>query len=329
MTRLFSTDLFKLPAAPMGKVPTKSVAPASASPALRQSDAPPNTLAQCRHNPRRDGAADAVPAWSWLSSRETIGVAGAPTTAIEQVRTGGRSQAASKSSAPSDRTPQNAKRVIQVQSPKTEHHPGKESRALPLFPELLPYLNESYAADPEAVYVVDERYRKAAMGPAGWRNINLGTQMKRILGVAEVEVWPRIFHNLRSSRETELVETYPLPVVAAWMGHSVDVAVKHYCQVTDDHFARAAGTVEATGAGGEKTVQKAVQSATEMHRIAPRGRNLSNASEREPDPQRQAPRQVATKRDDGSSKPRKRKADGVGFEPTVRLPVRQFSRLLP
>jgi hypothetical protein len=27
------------------------------------------------------------------------------------------------------------------------------------------------------------------------------------------------------------------------MGRSVDVAVKRYCQVTDDHFARAAGTV--------------------------------------------------------------------------------------
>ncbi len=29
---------------------------------------------------------------------------------------------------------------IRVPSPKTEHHPGKESRAIPLFPELRPYL---------------------------------------------------------------------------------------------------------------------------------------------------------------------------------------------
>jgi hypothetical protein len=33
------------------------------------------------------------------------------------------------------------------------------------------------------------------------------------------EFWPRLFHNLRSSCETELLEKFPTPVVARWMGH--------------------------------------------------------------------------------------------------------------
>jgi hypothetical protein len=34
----------------------------------------------------------------------------------------------------------------------------------------------------------------------------------------------------------------PAQVVSAWIGNSIPVAIKHYLQVTDDHFDRAAGT---------------------------------------------------------------------------------------
>jgi len=57
---------------------------------------------------------------------------------------------------------------ITVHSPKTEHHPGKDTRVIPLFPELRPILQEAFDVAPEgAVYVVDERHRRAAMGKAG------------------------------------------------------------------------------------------------------------------------------------------------------------------
>ena len=56
---------------------------------------------------------------------------------------------------------------------------------------------------------------------------------------AGVSPWPRLWHNMRSSRETELVERFPAHVVAAWIGHSVAVAEKNYLQVTDEHFSRA------------------------------------------------------------------------------------------
>jgi hypothetical protein len=52
----------------------------------------------------------------------------------------------------------------------------------------------------------------------------------------------RIFHALRSSRETELVDEFPLHVVTAWLGNTPKIADKQYNQVTESHFARAVGT---------------------------------------------------------------------------------------
>ena len=48
--------------------------------------------------------------------------------------------------------------------------------------------------------------------------------------------WPKLFHNLRTSRETEMAATYPLHVVCEWIGNSQRIAAKHYLQVTDDYF---------------------------------------------------------------------------------------------
>jgi integrase len=81
---------------------------------------------------------------------------------------------------------------IVVQSPKTEHHVGKASRTIPLFPELLLVLAEAFDLAPDgAQYVVDERFRKAAMGPAGWINANLRTTFEKIVRRAGLQPWPR------------------------------------------------------------------------------------------------------------------------------------------
>jgi len=56
---------------------------------------------------------------------------------------------------------------------------------------------------------------------------------------AGLTVWPKLFQNLRSTRETELAELYPVQVVCAWIGNSPAVAAKHYLQVTDEHFSKA------------------------------------------------------------------------------------------
>ncbi len=135
---------------------------------------------------------------------------------------------------------------IKVTSPKTEHHAGKETRLVPLFPELRPYLEEAHEATAVgAVYVV-ERYRKGSIGSKGWRNCNLRTQFERIIKRAGLEPWPRLFHNLRASRETELAERFPIHVVAAWLGNTPEIARKHYLQTTDEHFQRALASTPRT-----------------------------------------------------------------------------------
>jgi len=107
---------------------------------------------------------------------------------------------------------------IVVHSPKTEHHPGKETRIIPLFPELREPLLEAFEVAPEgSVYVVDERMRASAQCAAGWRNCNLRTQFERIIKRAGLTPWPRPFHNLRSSRQTELAERFPSHVVCEWL----------------------------------------------------------------------------------------------------------------
>ena len=45
-----------------------------------------------------------------------------------------------------------------------------------------------------------------------------------------------LLQNLRSNRETELAETWPMHVVCVWIGNSPAIARKHYLQVTDEHF---------------------------------------------------------------------------------------------
>lgn len=139
------------------------------------------------------------------------------------------------------------KERIIVTSPKTEHHPGKESRVLPLFPELRKHLELAWDLASEGdVYVVDSKYREAANGPHGWKNSNLRTTFNKIVKLAGLSPWPRLFHNLRASRETELVEEYPIHVVTEWIGNTPEIALGHYLMTTEDHFAKAAGKLNPT-----------------------------------------------------------------------------------
>ena len=129
-----------------------------------------------------------------------------------------------------------------VDSPKTEHHPGGDQRVVPIFPELRPILEEAFeVAEPGAEFVVGGNYRAAAMGKNGWVNCNLRTQFERLIRRAGLAPWPRLLHNLRASRETELAAEFPLHVVTRWLGNTPRIAMKHYLQVTEDDFTRAAG----------------------------------------------------------------------------------------
>ncbi len=127
-----------------------------------------------------------------------------------------------------------------VESPKLERFADKAVRVVPIFPELRLFLEEAWElARDGAVFVVDERFRKAAAQENGWLNANLRTQFHRIIRKAGLVPWPRPFHNLRSSRETELVEQFPVQAVTDWLGNSPKIAMKHYLQTTEEHFRRA------------------------------------------------------------------------------------------
>jgi integrase len=113
-----------------------------------------------------------------------------------------------------------------VQSPKTGE------RWVPIFPELRPYLEECFdMAEAGAVHVIC-RYRGS--------DTNLRTTFTKIIRRAGVKVWPKLFHILRASRETELAAEYPIHVVCEWIGNSAAVAAKHYLTVREGDFERAA-----------------------------------------------------------------------------------------
>lgn len=125
-----------------------------------------------------------------------------------------------------------ADQTMTVHSPKTERYVGKGYRAVPLFPEVRVHLDDAFSAAPDNSEFIVQR-RSSGSG--------LSNQFERILKRAGVQKWPRLFQNLRSTRETELMEEFPMHVVCAWIGNSPRIASRHYLQITKDHIRRAAG----------------------------------------------------------------------------------------
>ncbi len=138
--------------------------------------------------------------------------------------------------------------TIRVPCPKLEHREGHAFRIVPLFPELRAMLLNAFdEADEGAEYVIS-KHRMDGM--------NLRTQFERIIDRAGLTPWPKLFHNLRASRETELMREYDLATVCKWIGNSPAVAAKHYATSVDldADFRRAIGKAE-------QAQQKAQQSA--------------------------------------------------------------------
>jgi len=139
---------------------------------------------------------------------------------------------------------------IRVPSPKTEHHEDGAERIIPLFPELRSHLLNAFEHAEEGGEWCIARYRDPS--------VNLRTQLQKIIRRAGLVPWPKLWQNLRSTRETELADEFPIHVVCKWIGNSQPVAARHYLQLTDEHFERAAGC-----AAHPKAAQKAAQKAHE------------------------------------------------------------------
>ncbi|WP_460168230.1 tyrosine-type recombinase/integrase [Thermostilla marina] len=134
---------------------------------------------------------------------------------------------------------------LRVPSPKTERY-GHESRVIPLFPELVEPLERASEGE---TFILPKL-----------RTTTLGTLRTRLLAAirrAGLEPWPRLWHNLRASRQTDLEQRFPSHVVCTWMGNSRAVASRHYLQVLDSDYEKAAQNAAQYTAEPPGNMQKA------------------------------------------------------------------------
>ena len=144
-----------------------------------------------------------------------------------------------------------------VHASKTAHHADGGIRTVPMFPELRPLFQNAFdMANTGDVYCIT-RYRD--------NSTNLRTQMYKIIARAGLEPWPKIFQNLRSTRETELFKMTNgnVKAVCSWIGNSPAVAMQHYAQVTEADLQEAAKMTLLNEA--EKRVQNPVQTTAEQN----------------------------------------------------------------
>ena len=129
-----------------------------------------------------------------------------------------------------------AESVIKVTSPKTEHHRGKDSRNVPLFPELREELERQFEdAKPGGIPYVIERDLFH----------NQRKKFEMIIFQAGLQQWPDLFQNLRRSRDNELSSQFPAYISAEWMGHSPAIARTYYLFATREDVAKATRTRQA------------------------------------------------------------------------------------
>jgi integrase len=151
-----------------------------------------------------------------------------------------------------------------VPSPKTEHL-GRPHRVIPLFPLVRGPLEAAFEQAPEgAVYVFPEEYRRRAQGPAGWGGVNLRGTFAKILRRAGIAPWPRAWHSLRASCESDLAQSFPLAVVTKWLGNTPSVALRHYVDPTEAAFSAAQRWVPEHSHSAAKSGAVALQNAVQQ-----------------------------------------------------------------
>jgi len=125
--------------------------------------------------------------------------------------------------------------AIHVTCPKLAHIERCATRRVPLFPELRKHLLDLFSETEAGSEYVITKHRLPST--------NLRQQFQRILQRAGLPIWPRLFQNLRASRETELMREYDLATVCKWIGNSPEIAARHYATSIDldADFRRAAG----------------------------------------------------------------------------------------
>lgn len=125
---------------------------------------------------------------------------------------------------------------ITLLPPKTARYAGKGKRMIPIFPEIKPLLNAQAQEAEQAGLGLDDyvfqTHRFANSGSAH-------TFLKAAALKVGILPWPKLWQNLRSTRETELIAEFGGEVACKWIGNSVKVAVQHYLNVNKSTYKKA------------------------------------------------------------------------------------------
>jgi integrase len=126
-----------------------------------------------------------------------------------------------------------------------------KSRECPMFPPLKSMLLKASEAAPTGAIYVIQQYRESN---------GLCTRLDRIVEKAGFKPWEKTFPNLRASCRTDLeFQMRGNHACNLWLGHSKEVAEKHYLQVTEDAWKRAQSINWESGADFGATVSQVIE----------------------------------------------------------------------
>lgn len=118
---------------------------------------------------------------------------------------------------------------LRVESPKTVRS-GKPSRLVPIGTRLHTVLLEAFEAAEDGAEFVLPRLRT---------HTNPCMRLVRAIRRAGLSEWPRPFHTLRASCETDWTREFGLTNATYWAGNSPRTATAHYLRPTKEDFIRA------------------------------------------------------------------------------------------
>ena len=106
------------------------------------------------------------------------------------------------------------------------------------------------AAEPGTQYIIT-RYRTS--------NANLRQYFERLILRAGLKPWPKPWHNMGASRQSELIDWYNFSVACEWLDNSPTVAARHYAMKIE-------GNADLRRAIGESAAQNPAQQVSETTR---------------------------------------------------------------
>jgi integrase len=111
---------------------------------------------------------------------------------------------------------------------------SRQTRVVPIFPELMALLTQAFNEAPEGQQRVCTGLRTKH---------NLSYDLPRVIRQAGLEPYSKPLHSLRKSCLTDWAKVFPMHCVQQWAGHAdISTTQKFYLKVDDDMYTRAANS---------------------------------------------------------------------------------------